>query len=129
MDRAGLESYLMETYPADTDKPWMKYPGYQVFRRQDNRKWFAVIMDIAGDKLGLPGREPLDVVNLKCGPLLAGTLRGEPGFFPAYHMNKENWITVALDGSVPEDRIRLLLDVSYDAAAPKGRKKSGNPTG
>lgn len=129
MNRAELESYIMETYNADTDQPWRNYPGYRVFRRQDNRKWFAVVMDIPRDRLGLPGKDLLDVVNLKCGPLLTGTLRGEPGFFPAYHMNKEGWITAALDGSVPEDKIRMLLDMSYDAIAPKMRKKSAHAPG
>ena len=124
MDRTALTRYILETYNADEDAPWMKYPGYRVFRRGDNRKWFAVVMDIPREKLGLPGGELLDVVNLKCGPMLAGALRGEPGVFPAYHMNKEHWITIALDGTVPADRIRMLLDVSNDATAPKGRKKS-----
>lgn len=40
-----------------------------------------------------------------------------------YHMNKENWITAALDGSAPEDKLRLVLDMSYNATAPKLRKK------
>ena len=30
-------------------------------------------------------------------------LRREPGFYPAYHMNKETWITAALDGSTAEE--------------------------
>ena len=38
-------------------------------------------------------------------------------------MNKENWITAALDGSAPEDKLRLVLDMSYTATAPKLRKK------
>ena len=47
----------------------------------------------------------------------------EPGFYPAYHMNKDNWITAALDGSAPDDTIRMLLEMSYAATAPKLRKK------
>ena len=38
-------------------------------------------------------------------------------------MNKENWITAALDGSAPEDKLRLVLDMSYNATAPKLRKR------
>ena len=38
-------------------------------------------------------------------------------------MNKENWITAALDGSAPEDKLHLVLDMSYTATAPKLRKK------
>lgn len=73
---------------------------------------------------GLPGQQPVDIVNLKCDPILIGSLRAEPGFYPAYHMNKENWITAALDGSAPEDKLRLVLDMSYNATAPKLRKNN-----
>lgn len=69
----------------------------------------------AQGKLGLQGEGILEIVNLKCDPVLVGSLRSEPGFFPAYHMNKENWISVALDGSVPDSKIKMLLDLSYDA--------------
>lgn len=34
-----------------------------------------------------------------------------------YHMNKEHWITAALDGSAPEDEIKILLAMSYDLTA------------
>ena len=95
--RAELESFIMETYNAETDYPWLKYPNYEVFRHCNNRKWFALIMDVPKNKLGLQGEEMLEVVDFKCDPILIGTLREEPGFFPAYHMSKDSWITVALD--------------------------------
>lgn len=79
----------------------------------------------AQNKLGLQGEELLDVVNLKCDQILIGSLRGEPGFFPAYHMSKDNWITAALDGSASDDKIKMLLDMSYQATAPKVRKRKG----
>ena len=123
MKRDELETLISETYNADADYPWLKYPNYEVFRHSNNQKWFALIMDVPKDKLGLQGTELLDVVNFKCDPILIGSLRGEPGIFPAYHMNKEQWITVALDGSVSDDKIKMLLDMSYQATAPKARKK------
>ena len=123
MKRDELETLISETYNADADYPWLKYPNYEVFRHSNNQKWFALIMDVPKDKLGLQGTELLDVVNFKCDPILSGSLRGEPGIFPAYHMNKEQWITVALDGSVSDDKIKMLLDMSYQATAPKARKK------
>ena len=123
MNRMELEAYIMESYNADTDFPWMKYPNYQVFRHSHNKKWFALIMDVPKEKLGLNEQGLLDVVNFKCDPILIGSLLNKKGFFPAYHMNKESWITVALDGSVLEDEIKMLLDVSYDATAIKTKKK------
>ena len=123
MKRDELETLISETYNAEADYPWLKYPNYEVFRHSNNQKWFALIMDVPKDKLGLHGSEPLDVVNFKCDPILIGSLRSEAGIFPAYHMNKEQWITVALDGSVSDDKIKMLLDMSFEATAPKARKK------
>lgn len=81
-------------------------------------------MDVPKVKLGLQGEEVLQVVNFKCDPILIGSLLGEKGFFPAYHMSKASWITVALDGSVADDKImKLLLDMSFEATAPKTHKK------
>ena len=123
MNRAELKQFIVENYNTEADYPWLKSPNYEVFRHSNNQKWFALIMDVPKGKLGLHGSEPLDVVNFKCDPILIGSLRDEPGIFPAYHMNKEQWITVALDGSVSDDKIKMLLDLSYQATAPKARKK------
>lgn len=123
MNRGELEQLILEHYSTEPDHPWMKYPNYAVFRHSSNQKWFAVMMEVPKRKLGLQGDEPLDVVNFKCAPILIGSLLNEPGFFPGYRMNKESWITVALDGSVADDQIKLLLDVSYEATKTKNQGK------
>ena len=115
--------YAEQGTAEEPDYPWMDTPESAVFRHEANRKWFALVTTVPKSKLGLPGQQPVDIVNLKCDPILIGSLRAEPGFYPAYHMNKENWITAALDGSAPEDKLRLVLDMSYTATAPKLRKK------
>ena len=114
MNREELRRYIMEEYHAENE----------VFRHPGNRKWFALIMEVTGDRLGLPDHEKHAVVNLKCDPLLIGSLRAEPGFFPAYHMNKASWITAALDGSIPDDKLKMLLELSFEATAlgRRGRK-------
>ena len=123
MNRTELEHCILENYNAESDYPWLKYPHYQVFQHCNNHKWFALIMDVPKNKLGLQGEDVLDVVNFKCDPILIGSLLGEDGFFPAYHMSKASWITAALDGSVSEEKIKMLLDMSYQATAPKMRRK------
>lgn len=45
---------------------------------------------------------------------MLGSLLEEKGFYPAYHMNKEHWITIFLDGSVDDEKILSLIDISYD---------------
>lgn len=124
MNRTELQIYIAEIYGVDAEYPWVKYPNYAVFRHASNQKWFALMMDVPKGKLGLPGEGILDVLNLKCDPVMLGTLRSEPGFFPAYHMSKNNWVTVSLDGSANADTIKMLLDLSYDLTAPRAKKHS-----
>lgn len=124
MDRKALEELITQFYGAKAEYPWSDYPRFAVFRHDSNKKWFALIMELPKSKLGLRGDGTLDAVNLKCDPFSIGALRSQKGFFPAYHMNKEHWITAALDGSAPDEDIRTLLDLSYELTAPKnGRKK------
>jgi predicted DNA-binding protein (MmcQ/YjbR family) len=65
-------------------------------------------------------------VNLKCDPDRAELLREEyEAIIPGYHMNKRHWNTVVLDGSVPSERVRELIDHSYDlvvASLPKSKR-------
>lgn len=119
MIREELKQFIHDNYSTDPDYPWEKYPLNAVFRHNGNKKWFALIMEVSKRSLRLPEDGLIDVVNFKCDPVLIGSLITEPGFFSAYHMNKNSWITAALDGSADEDRIRMLLDMSYDATAPK----------
>ena len=79
-------------------------------------------MNVYRGKLGLTGPGSIDIVNVKCDPLMSGAFRSLPGFFPAYHMNKEKWISAALDGSVSEEAIKMLLEISYDSTATPSRK-------
>ncbi len=123
MDIRQLQQYITETYGADPEYPWAKYPSNTVFRHSNNQKWFALFMDISKDKLGLPEKTPIHVMNVKCEPLMIGSLRREPGIFPAYHMSKTSWITVALDGSVSDEKIKWLLDISYQLTAKKVKNK------
>ena len=119
MNREDLERYIAEVYSTQGENPWAQSPTNTVFRHRHNRKWFAIIMDIPREKLGLPGGKIISVVNVKCDPRLIGSFREEPGIFPAYHMSKEHWITIALDGSVPNDTIKMLLDMSFEATKNK----------
>ena len=124
MDRSEWKQYILETYHAVSDRLWPRYPSHEVFRHPGNRKWFALMMEVPGEKLGLPERGMLDILNLKCDPVLIASLRGAPGLLPAYHMNKENWITVALDERVPDEKLRMLVDMSYELTRKKLRRKN-----
>ena len=101
----------------------MDSPGAAVIRHKENTKWYALIMDVKRDSLGLEGDEVVDIINVKCDKLMIGSILQNDGYFPAYHMNKENWITIILDGSVPIEEICGLIDISYGMALPKGKRR------
>jgi predicted DNA-binding protein (MmcQ/YjbR family) len=72
-------------------------------------------------------REPLEV-NLKCEPQLAEQLReAHPAVRPGYHMNKRHWNTVAVDGSIPDQVLRDMIEDSYDLVVsrlPRSRRQA-----
>jgi len=55
-------------------------------------------------------------VSLKCEPELAEQLRASfpEAIVPGYHLNKRHWNTVTLDGSVPDEMVRDMVEDSYD---------------
>ena len=105
---------MTDTYSTTGENLFARYPSFLVFRYRGNKKWFAVIMDIPRKNLKLPGEGEIQVVNLKCDTRLIGSFREEPGIFPGWHMNKAHWLSVALDGTVEDEKIRFLVDMSYE---------------
>ncbi len=113
-----------ERYGTEPEYLWARTPTYAVLRHP-NKKWYAAVLDVPKRKLGLNSDETVDILDLQCNPGLAGSLRQQPGIFPGYHMNKEKWITVLLDGTVDMAQIEILLDMSYEIAGKKRGKKKG----
>jgi predicted DNA-binding protein (MmcQ/YjbR family) len=65
-------------------------------------------------------------INLKCDPVKAIELREEcPSVQPGYHMNKQHWNTVLIDGSVPAIRIKEWIDHSYELVGKRSKKQNG----
>lgn len=113
MTRQELTDYIFDTYSVEPDYPFPRDDVTCVFRHIDNRKWFGIAMEVPYRTIGIGKEGNADILNVKCDPLLAGALRGKPGFRPAYHMNKDKWITVLLDGSAEREDITALVDMSY----------------
>ena len=114
MNRQELTTYLTDTYGIAGEYLFARYPNFLVFRHTGNKKWFAVLMDIPRKNLGLTGDGEISVVNLKCDTRLIGSFREELGIFPGWHMNKAHWLSVMLDGTVDDEIIKFLVDMSYE---------------
>lgn len=111
MNRKEFTEYILNNYVTKEENPWADSPEFSVFRHPSNKKWFALIMNIGADRLGLTGGE-IDVVNLKCEPAMVGNFLDGKSVFRAYHMNKTHWISVVID-SADENILKMLLDESF----------------
>ena len=123
MTKDALISYVEDRFGAAPEYLWESAPDAFVFRHQANRKWFAVVMDVRRDRLGLDGTDAVYLMDVKCGPLLSGSYLGKPGVLPAYHMNKTHWLGVLLDGTADAETVRELLELSYELT--RGRLPGG----
>lgn len=115
--REKVCEYVKEKYKSQIESLWSSFPNFVVFRRNDNKKWYGIIMDIAYEKLGLNKHGKVDVLNVKVDWFLKDLLSEQQGILPAYHMNKNKWISVLLDGSVDLEDVLKLIDVSYNETA------------
>ena len=122
MTKEELFAHIEREYNVKPDYPWLESPEGAVFRHGDNRKWFALSMPVPR-RYAYPGETgEVDVVNLKCDPVMTGMLRGEPGILPAYHMNKAHWVTILLDGTADDERLKFLLRQSFELTKSRKRK-------
>ncbi|WP_054022961.1 MmcQ/YjbR family DNA-binding protein [Bacillus sp. FJAT-28004] len=82
-------------------------------------KMFALIFEDKGDYFRL---------NLKCDPVIAENLREQHETVrPGYHMNKKNWNSITIDGSLPESDVFEMIDHSYELVfknLPKSLRES-----
>ena len=104
MDLKQLQAYLLAKKGTTEETPFG--PENLVYKVMG--KMFALVPLDA---------EPL-TISLKCEPGQALFLRDVyPAVRPGYHMNKNHWNTVTLDGSIPEPEIWGMIDDSYDLVA------------
>lgn len=76
----------------------------------------TLVFKVGGKMFALTDIDSMPLsVNLKCDPHLCESLRQEyESVKPGYHMSKKHWNTVVIDGSIPDERIYWLIDMSYD---------------
>ncbi|CAK7007991.1 MAG: hypothetical protein MESAZ_00326 [Saezia sanguinis] len=114
IDRSRVLQYVVDKYGTQPEYLWKKTPNNAILRHAGNRKWYGVLMMLSKSTLGLKGEGRAEIMNVKCRPELSGVLRQTPGYFPGYHMNKEHWLTILLDGTVAAKEVYALIDHSFD---------------
>lgn len=98
---------VIEDYPFH-DSNWT------LMRHNQNRKTFACIYE----------HQENIWINVKSDPEWRDFWRSAyKAVVPAYHMNKEHWNSIILDGTVPYKEIERMIGESYDLTKPKQKKK------
>ncbi|SHJ45872.1 MmcQ/YjbR family DNA-binding protein [Parasporobacterium paucivorans] len=89
-------------------------PNWTVMRHKDNRKIFACIYE----------REDHIWINVKCDPEWRDFWRNAfVSVIPGYHVNKEHWNSIILDGTVPDKDIERMIAESYELTKEKLKKR------
>ena len=117
-------SYVKEKYNTTPDFPWKKYPTFCTLKENTNNKWYGLIMNIPFNLLLENKESSVDVINIKLESQKIKSLIDNVNFFPAYHMNKEKWISVLLGDAGLDEPIKNLLALSYELTAPKKKKNT-----
>lgn len=116
--REEVEAFCLRQPGTYSDYPFHD-ENWELIRLKKTRKSFIFIYERGGQIW----------INVKCSPQWRDFWRDVfPAVRPAYHMNKEHWNTVILDGTVPEAEVRRMILESFDLVAgerPSKRKEGG----
>ncbi len=108
---------VQEKYGNQLEYLWEKSPDTAILRHEGNQKWYAVLMRISWDRLD-KGREGLvEAVNLKHDQV--ADLLSKKGIYPAFHMNKRYWLSLALDDTLSDEMVLKLIERSWNLTVKK----------
>lgn len=104
MNKEDIINYCLSLKNTYQDMPFPKDFESTVMKHKENKKWFALLMNV-NNKLYL---------NIKTEPEYSELLRKSYTYIiPAYHMNKEHWNTIIVDDCTDFDLLKELIKESY----------------
>ena len=114
-------TFIRQEYGDELEFLWPKFSKNAIWRNQKNRKWYAALLIIPRNKLpSQTSDEEVEIIDLRFHKNEAlDFAASNPNVFPGYHMNKNNWITIILDDSMPTPEILNLIDQSYRISLTK----------
>lgn len=110
--RKLLLDYVREKYGTIPEEPW-EDNNHATIKTSNSKKWYGIFMYLPYKTLGLDKSGKIDVLNVKLNPELIESLIDKKHFFPAYHMNKNYWITILLDSDTDVNLVKSLIDESF----------------
>ena len=112
-----ISSWIKEKYNNNPEYLWDDDKN-AVFRNKNNKKWYGIIMYINQNKISKIDRM-IEVMNVKLPKEMVEELVKKEGFYRAYHMNKKYWITFTLDDTIEDDKLKKLIEISYNYTIKK----------
>jgi len=112
-----IMTQVQEKYGNQLEYLWEKSPDTAVLRHEDNKKWYAVVMRIPWDRLEKGREGQVEAVNLKHDQVV--DLLSQNGIYPAFHMNRRYWISVALDDTLSDEIVLELIEKSWNLTSKK----------
>ena len=113
MNKEEIIEYCLTLKNTYKDCPFSDDFESVTMKHCENKKWFALLMNV-NERLYL---------NIKTDPNYSDILRNTYDYIiPAYHMNKENWISILLDKPELDDAIKKLLALSFELTTPKRKR-------
>ena len=112
-----IMAQVQEKYGDQLEYLWEKSPDTAVLRHEGNQKWYAVLMKIPWDKLDKSREGLVEAVNIKYDQV--ADLLSQKGIYPAFHMNKRYWLSLALDDSLQDEEVLELIERSWNLTVKK----------
>jgi predicted DNA-binding protein (MmcQ/YjbR family) len=111
--RSEVIRYCMTFPEVFEDEPFHD-TNWTCMRIRSNRRIFAWIYE----------RKERIWINVKCDPEWRDFWRcAYQSVLPAYHMNKEHWNSIILDGSIPDQDVKRMIGESYDLCRASHKKR------
>ncbi len=83
-----------------------------------------LVFKVMGKMFALTDIDQFESINLKCNPEVAVLIREKyDAVQPGYHMNKQHWNTILMNGSIGDPLLKKWIDHSYDLVAASLTRK------
>ena len=89
------------------------------FTVEEHGKWYALMMEVPLQKLGVASQANALILNVKIHPEDKERLIATDGIFEAYHMNKKHWISIALNVCTDDALVKECIYTSYKCVTKK----------
>lgn len=116
-----LAAWISQTFHEQPEFVFKRLPDYAVFREPQSQKWYGLVMHIPRARLtnkkATSTNDKVDVIDLRCSSQQRTALLKRKGIQAGYHMHRKSWISVTLDGTLPDADLFKLVRASRQLLA------------